>query len=57
MTIEDGWVKIDIDTTAILSQEAEYRKVVSLCEKGKYKDAKPLLETLIKRNPTHSEYH
>jgi tetratricopeptide (TPR) repeat protein len=57
VTIEDGWVKIDIDTTAILSQEAEYIKVVSLCEKGKYKDAKPLLETLIKRNPTHSEYH
>lgn len=30
---------------------------VALCEKGKYSEAKKLLDDLIKKNPTNSEYH
>jgi len=57
VTIEDNWVKIDIDTPTIISQDADYKKVISFCEKGKYSEAKPMLKTLINKNPTISEYH
>jgi Tfp pilus assembly protein PilF len=57
VTIENSWVKIEIDTPTIISQEADYKKTVSLCEKGKYSEAKPILKKLIEKNPTNSEYH
>jgi hypothetical protein len=34
VNIDNGWVKIEIDSPAIISQEADYKKIVSLCEKG-----------------------
>ena len=55
--IEDGWVTIEIDTPTILNQEADYRKTVALCERGNYVEAKIILEKLIEKNPTNSEYH
>ena len=55
--IVEGWVKVDIDTQTIVSQESEYHKIVSLCEKGNYAEAKPILKALIEKNPTQSEYH
>ena len=57
VSISNDWVTIEINTPAILSQEADYRKTVALCEKGKYAEAKPILNGLIKQNPTNSEYH
>jgi len=57
VTIAEGWVNIEIDTPSIISQEADYKKTVSLCEKGKYSEAKPILEKLIEKNPAISEYH
>lgn len=57
VSIEDNWIKIDIDTPTIVSQDGNYKKVISLCEKGKYSDAKPILKNLISKNPTISEYH
>jgi tetratricopeptide (TPR) repeat protein len=57
VSIENDFVTIEIDTQTIVSQESDYRKVVSLCEKGKYAEAKPILKTLIEKNPTNSEYH
>ena len=57
VTIDNGWVKIEIDTPAIISQEADYKKTVALCEKRKYSEAKPILKKLIEKNPTNSEYH
>ena len=57
VSITGEWITIEIDTPTILSEEADYRKVVSFCEKGNYPDAKPLLKTLITKNPTNSEYH
>ena len=56
VTIDAGWVKIAIDREAILSQEPDYKKVIALCEKGKYVEAKPILKNLIEKNPTNSEY-
>lgn len=55
--IDKDWVKIEIDTPTIISQEADYRKTVALCEKGKYSEAKPILKKLIEKNPTNSEYY
>lgn len=57
MTIEDNWVKIEIDVPTILSQEADYRQTITLCEKRKYSEAKSILKKLIEKNPTNSEYH
>ncbi len=57
VSINNDWVTIEIDTPTILSQETDYRKTVALCEKRKYSEAKKLLDDLIKKNPTNSEYH
>ena len=55
--IEQHLIIIEIDTTTIARHEADYRRAVSLCEKGNYPEAKPLLAKLIAENPTRSEYH
>jgi tetratricopeptide (TPR) repeat protein len=57
VSLDDDWITIDIDTTTIIAQKDDYRKVIALCEKGMYLKAKPLLEKLIEKNPTNSEYH
>ena len=57
VTIDNDWVTIEIDTQSITTQDAEYRQTVSLCEKGKYSEAKPILKKLIEKNPTNSEYY
>jgi hypothetical protein len=41
------WVTIEIDTPTILAQDTDYKKIISLCEKGKFAEAKPILKKLI----------
>ena len=55
--IKEGFVIIEIDVNTIANQENDYRKVITLCENGKFSDAKPILLNLIEKNPTNSEYH
>ena len=55
--IEDDWVTIDIDVPDEVTQKADYHRVTSLCEKGKFKEAKLILNDLLVKNPTVSEYH
>ena len=55
--IEDDLISIEIDISAITNQKAEFDAAVRHCESGKFKKAKPILEKLIKKNPTVSEYH
>lgn len=55
--IEGDYVIIEIDTQLIISQDPDYRKIVALCERGNFKEAKPLLYKLLTKNPTISEYH
>ncbi len=57
VTIENGLLTVEVDTHGIVNQEADYKRVVSLCEKRKYSEAKPILQDLINKNPTNSEYH
>lgn len=55
--IENGFVIVDVDIISITSQEIDFKKAISFCENGKFTEAKPLLEKLIKQNPTNSECH
>lgn len=57
VSVDKDWVIIEIDSQTIISQEADYRKTIALCEKGRYSEAKPILTKLIEKNPTISEYH
>jgi tetratricopeptide (TPR) repeat protein len=57
VTIDGNVVRIDIDTPAIVGEQAEFNKVVALCESGRFDEAKKILKPLIDRNPTNSEYH
>ncbi|HCY77638.1 MAG TPA: hypothetical protein DHV28_17135 [Ignavibacteriales bacterium] len=57
VTITGNLVTVDVDTSLILSQDNDFKRTVSLCEQGKFDEAKPILENLIEKNPTNSEYH
>ena len=57
ITINNDLVIIDVDTETILTQDADYNKTVALCEKGKFDEAKIILEKLIQKNPSNSEFH
>lgn len=57
ITIEGSIVRIDIDTPTIITQDADYRKVVALCDNRKFEEAKKLLKVLLEENPSNSEYH
>jgi Tfp pilus assembly protein PilF len=57
VTIDEDWVTVTFDIPTIISQEADFRKAVALCEKRKYEEAKPILRKLIEQNPANSEYH
>jgi len=55
--VDGEFIKIEIDTSAIASQKTEFDTAVKYCERNNFKKAKPILEKLIKKNPTVSEYH
>ena len=55
--VENDLAYVSIDTSVIESQEKDYQKVVHLSERGKYAEAKPILNELISKNPTNSEFH
>jgi tetratricopeptide (TPR) repeat protein len=55
--IEGEFLRIEIDTSSITSQKSEFDVAVKYCEAGRFNKAKPILEKLIKKNPTVSEYH
>jgi Tfp pilus assembly protein PilF len=57
VTLEEDLVIIEVDTETILTQDADYNKSVALCDKGKFDEARPILENLIDKNPTNSEFH
>ncbi len=57
VTIENGWVTIDIDVPRISAEESTYRKVLALSDKRRFQEARQLLNDLLASNPTNSEYH
>ncbi|RZJ92983.1 MAG: tetratricopeptide repeat protein [Hymenobacter sp.] len=57
VTVDGDVVTVQVDTKAIANQQAEYNKVVKMCQEGQFKQALPRLRKLIEQNPTVSEYH
>ncbi len=57
VTVEKDYVKIEIDTSTINDQHKDFHKAVRLCDNKQYGLAKPILDNLIEKNPTNSEYH
>lgn len=55
--INEDVVRIEIDTSTIISQKPAFDTAIKYCEAGNFKKAKPVLEKLVKNNPTISEYH
>ncbi|MBC6606942.1 tetratricopeptide repeat protein [Hymenobacter sp. BT188] len=56
VTIQGDRIEVRIDTQTIHSQQAEYQKILRLCEAGQFRQALPRLRKLIELNPTISEY-
>lgn len=57
VTVQDEVVTVRIDTKAIATQQADYNKILQLCEKRQFQQAIPRLRQLLAQNPTVSEYH
>lgn len=57
ITLNNDLVIIDVDTETIQTQDADYNKTVALCEKGQFEEARIILEKLIQKNPSNSEFH
>lgn len=57
VSISGNLITVEVDTSLIQSQERDFKRTVALCEQGKFDEAKPILENLIEKNPTNSEYH
>jgi Tfp pilus assembly protein PilF len=55
--IENGAAIVSINIEKLQSEEVEYNKVISFCEKGDFQNAKPILKNLIQNNPTQSDYY
>jgi Tfp pilus assembly protein PilF len=55
--IENEIAIVSINIEKLESEEAEYKKVIAFCEKSNFQSAKPILKSLIEKNPTQSEYH
>jgi tetratricopeptide (TPR) repeat protein len=55
--LNNNLLTVEIDVPTIFSQKADFEKATNFCEKGRYKEAKPILNQLIQKNPTNSEYH
>lgn len=57
VSIDSDFIQILVDIPTILNEKPEFDRVLALCEKRKFSEAKPLLQKLIQGNPTVSEYH
>jgi tetratricopeptide (TPR) repeat protein len=55
--VENETVEIHIDTKKILNLNSDFKQASNYCQNGNFKEAIPILKTLIERNPTNSEYY
>jgi len=55
--IMDDTVIVEIDTESLESELSDFQVAVTLCENRKFNDAKKILDDLIIKNPTYSDYH
>ena len=57
IVVSNEIVTVKIDIQSIESMEKDYKKIVSLCEKGKFEEAEKLLSPIVKEYPTNSDFH
>jgi tetratricopeptide (TPR) repeat protein len=57
IVIEENLVRVVVDLNAIAPMTKEHKRIISLCEKGKFQEAKSHLLPLIRQYPAHSELH
>lgn len=57
VSISNGNLIVVLDDHTIIQQKARYEKVVALCERGQFAQAKNDVLALIKESPQISEYH
>lgn len=57
VSLKEGFVVVEMDAGFDQKEEGDFNRAVSLCEAGKFSDAKPILLQLIGKNPANSEYH
>jgi tetratricopeptide (TPR) repeat protein len=55
--VKKGFVEIHFKTDEIIVQQVDFNRANSLCQNGKFKEAIPILKSLIKKNPANSEYY
>lgn len=53
---DDGVVVVQFDEE-LMEERAKFNEVISLCEKGEYGQAKVILDKLLEKNKTNSEYY
>ncbi|MFA9389331.1 MAG: tetratricopeptide repeat protein [Prolixibacteraceae bacterium] len=57
VTIANGFVTVEIDLSSIAEQQTEFIKATRFCEKNQFEQAIPILNVLISKNPSNSEFH
>ncbi|TGK45914.1 tetratricopeptide repeat protein [Leptospira bouyouniensis] len=55
--VSNDFVTVKINIQSIETLEKEYKKIVSLCEKGKFEEAEKLLSPIVEKYPTNSDLH
>ena len=56
VSIDVDIVSLNIDTEKIEKYSDEFNKATNYCDRGEYSKAKPILERLLKLNPTISDF-
>ncbi len=57
VSVKDGMLIVEVNTARIDQQKSRYDKVLSLCERGQFAQAKKDVQILINEAPQISEYH
>jgi len=55
--VSKGFIEVIIDWEDALAQQFDFNKANNLCQQGKFKEAIPILKSLIGKNPTNSEFY
>ncbi|MBN1185442.1 MAG: tetratricopeptide repeat protein [Bacteroidales bacterium] len=55
--VDGKMVEVHFTSEDAISQQFDFNKANNLCQQGKFKEAIPILKSLIGKNPTNSEYY